>query len=251
MNTSLRIWLQYIDNLSWVRGSLDQSSWSAFLRAGSLGVDSRAAFEQVCERIRAAGDHPRLPKLHNQLRRAFEFTKTAGALRPYEPSTGREFKPAFNSSFAEKFAGQVPPITNKWLRRQSKVPLLAMTPAEFLWQVYDVGERIAIFTDQRGQGDIWSKDKLRCDRCELHHFVSGHPAGVWFLPQPVDGMDHYNPRQDRMSRRSEESITSFRFAVLESDCQPVEQWLRILVQLPLPIVAITASGGKSVHCAYR
>jgi hypothetical protein len=185
------------------------------------------------------------------LRRAIGFTKTARAVRRHEPNTGREFKPSFDPYFAEKFAERVPAITNEWLRRQSGVPLLPITPAEFLWQLYNFGERIAIFTDQRSQGYIWRKDKLRCDRAELDRFVSGHPDGVWFLPQPVDGLKHYNPRQDRISRRSEESITSFRFAVLESDCQPVEQWLRILVQLPLPIVSITTSGRKSVHALVR
>ncbi len=54
-----------------------------------------------------------------------------------------------------------------------------------------------------------------------------------------------------MSRRSEESITAFRYAVLESDCQALKQWLKILVQLPLPIVSITSSGGKSLHALIR
>jgi hypothetical protein len=85
--------------------------------------------------------------------------------------------------------------------------------------------------------------------------VSGHQNGVWFLSNPVDGQYHFNPRQDSMSRRSEESITTWRYAVLECDHKPKETWLpiwlRILVQLPLPIVSITSSGGKSLHALLR
>ena len=57
------------------------------------------------------------------------------------------------------------------------------------------------------------------------------------------------------SRRSEESVTSFRYAVLECDHEPKETWfpvwLKILVGLPLPIVSITDSAGKSAHAIVR
>ena len=92
---------------------------------------------------------------------------------------------------------------------------------------------------------------LWTERDQLVWLVRGHTDGIWFLANPVDGKEHYNARQQKMSRRSEESITCFRFAVLESDCQSAEQWIRILVQLPLPIVSITSSGGKSLHALVR
>jgi hypothetical protein len=251
MTDAVRNWFRYVDGLAWCRGHLDESSHLAFLRAGSLGVESRFAFDEVCDRIRAAGDHPRLSKVRSQMKRAFAFARAADALPRNEQRSGTEVKPQFRPSFAEKFASQVPQIPKEWLRMQSAIPPLSVTPSLFLWSLYNFGERIIVLTDQRSQGEVWSKDKLRCDRSELDHFVNGYPEGVWFLPQPVDGLEHYNPRQDRMSRRSEESVTAWRFAVLESDCQPIEQWLRILVQLPLPIVSITSSGGKSVHALVR
>jgi hypothetical protein len=39
--------------------------------------------------------------------------------------------------------------------------------------------------------------------------------------------------------------------VLESDTADAAQWLSALVQLPLPIVAIYTSGGKSIHALVR
>ena len=65
--------------------------------------------------------------------------------------------------------------------------------------------------------------------------------------QPVDGQLHWNPRQQRESKRSEEAVTSWRYAILESDKVPASDWLKILVQLPVRIVAIYSSGGSSVH----
>ena len=78
------------------------------------------------------------------------------------------------------------------------------------------------------------------------------PDGVWFLPQPVDGEYHPNPRSEgKLSRRSEESVTAWRYAVLESDKAAPEDWLRCLIQMPLRIVSICESGGRSIHALVR
>jgi hypothetical protein len=79
--------------------------------------------------------------------------------------------------------------------------------------------------------------------------------GAWFLCNPVDGLIHFNPRLCKDSRRSEESVTSFRYGVLECDHEPKEVWfpiwLKILVSLALPIVSITDSAGISAHALVR
>jgi hypothetical protein len=62
---------------------------------------------------------------------------------------------------------------------------------------------------------------------------------VWFLPQPVSGEFLPNPRLDgKLSRRSEEAITAWRYAVLESDEADAGEWLRCLVQMPFRIASI-------------
>jgi hypothetical protein len=76
--------------------------------------------------------------------------------------------------------------------------------------------------------------------------------GVWFLPQPVSGGYFPNPRSDgNLSRRSEEAVTAFRYAVLESDEADADDWLRCLVQMPLRIACICESGGRSIHALVR
>jgi hypothetical protein len=76
-------------------------------------------------------------------------------------------------------------------------------------------------------------------------------CGVWWLIQPVDGQYHPNPRTQTTSRRSEESVTRWPYMILESDDAPVMEWMAVLVQLPIRIVAIYSSGGRSVHALVR
>ena len=64
---------------------------------------------------------------------------------------------------------------------------------------------------------------------------------------PVTGQYYWNPRELKESRRSEEAVTAWRYAVLESDQAPKHLWLQVLVQLPIPIAAIYDSGGDSIH----
>ncbi len=96
---------------------------------------------------------------------------------------------------------------------------------------------------------MWSADK---GETTANRQLPVGPEGVWFLPQPVDGEYHPNPRLDgRLSRRSEESVTAWRYAVLESDKADADDWLRCLVQMPLRIASIRESGGRSIHALMR
>jgi hypothetical protein len=244
-------WLDYVNSLTWARGSLDLSSYYSFLRAASLGVKPQHALDLAVAKIKGAGDHPKPGKLKAQLARAY---RCATSQAPPGYSVPKEERPKFRPDYAQAFANRTPEnVDQAWLRKRSpvRVPYL-LTPSEYLSAVYSMGDQVLIFSDYRSQGqELWQKYSFRVERDELTRFVRGHADGVWFLANPVDGKQHWNEDQQRMSRRSKESVTAFRFSVLESDCQPLEQWLRILVQLPLPIVSITSSGGKSLHALVR
>lgn len=108
------------------------------------------------------------------------------------------------------------------------------------------GEKVLLFSNMKSSGQwLWEADKS--DVIQDKHLPAG-PDGVWFLPQPVDGEYHPNPHQGgKPSRRSEESVTSWRFAVLESDEADADDRLRCLIQMPLRIASICESGGRSIH----
>src|SRR5258708_21146625 len=169
-------WLDFVDGLLWERGCLDQSSYWAFLRAGSLGVEPKAALEVVVARIKAAGDHPSTSKLNQQLRRAYGFASAS-----HQPHgcyyVHKELRPAFVADYARQFAERAPEeVNHEWLRKRSpiKVPWL-LTPAEFLSATYEIGDQILVFSDYRSQGqELWQKYSFKVERDELNSFVRGH-----------------------------------------------------------------------------
>jgi hypothetical protein len=130
-----------------------------------------------------------------------------------------------------------------------------------LHELYHAGEKILIFTIYKSQGAcIWEHPGPVGNLAVLNEFQSGCEQGVWFLAQPVDGnwtqlerlKSEFKP--DGRTRRSEENVTAWRYAVIESDRAPRNLWLRALVQLPLPIAAITTSGcfdSRSGSCRRR
>src|SRR5262249_30984588 len=72
----LKAWFSYIDQLVWVKGSLDDTGNRAFLRAGSLSIPEQIAFDEVIRRIVDAGAHPRVAKLQHQLSSAYARAKS-------------------------------------------------------------------------------------------------------------------------------------------------------------------------------
>ncbi len=259
-NKPIERWQSYLDRLPWHMGELDEASYRAFLRAASLGIAQENALDVVTERIKAAGDHLRFSKITQQLGRAYRHVQGAQRVREFGFSTRAPMparpKIAFDPRRAELFADLAPGTVNEaWLKTNSPVPVEGMTPSRYLSAITQSDEKILIFTDYRSQGQSLfinsaTDSTIEDDRLE-QALISGNQSGVWFLSNPVDGESHFNPRTGAASGRSEEAVTSFRHAVLESDCQPVHQWLRILVQLHLPIISIVSSANKSVHALVR
>lgn len=156
-------------------------------------------------------------------------------------------------------------VDEQWLRERSPIDPGTCSTEAFLDALYEPGEKVLIFTNFYGQGDYarWvGKGSVRLGRRPgVKGVRSGLPAGgrdgVWFLCQPVSAEWKLNPRsvdkfgRPKMSRRSEEVITAWRYLVLESDEAPQDLWLRYLVKLALPIAAIYTSGGRSVHALVK
>lgn len=163
-------------------------------------------------------------------------------------------KPVFKPKLLERVAAKTRPISDvvAFLAQRSPVEVSAETAASFLARLYPPGsgERVLVFNDMQSQGQFLWRAEVS-EQVAAGHLPTG-PNGVWFLPQPVTGEWHPNPRQEgKLSRRSEEAVTSWRYVVLESDEADAELWLRALVQMPLRIVSICESGGRSIHALVR
>jgi hypothetical protein len=112
----------------------------------------------------------------------------------------------------------------------------------FLKMMFREGERVIIFTNDQSQGQaVWP----------LEPVPRAGERGMWYLIQPVDGAYHNNPRTGKPSRRSEESVTDWRYMLLESDDAAAGDWLAALARLPGELAAIYSSGGRSVHALVK
>jgi hypothetical protein len=161
-----------------------------------------------------------------------------------------QYAPEKLASVADKLSESV---DEDYLGVRSKFTPWNRSPAGFLAKLYRAGERVIVFDDYYSQGQkIWVHPGLTGDFSVLNNFQKRH-GNVWFLIQPVDGEYHWNPRGDppHMSRRSEESVTSWRYMLLESDEAPRDLWLKALVRLPLPIASVVDTGKRGFHALVR
>lgn len=216
---------------------------SAFGTAAILKVDPDFAEERIREMVIA--HHGQLDDRAIQRFRDYAYRSGGGdRAESALPVPRAELDPEFVKHLAGRLEG-VDAI--EILRDRSDLEPGEVDLATILCILYRRGEKVLVFDDRMSQGHLvepWS---------EIPADLPTHAEdGIFFLTNPVDGKYHPNPREDgKRSRRSEESITEFRYLLLESDEVPVEEWLRILVQLPLPIAAVYSSGGRSIHSLVR
>ncbi len=146
-------------------------------------------------------------------------------------------------------------------------PNNAMHAELLLDALYQHGERILVFDRFTSQGDylhqvgrgnfrLGKEPGVTAVKCA--ELPRSGPAGVWYLLSPVTGKWEPNPnKRDPQSgalmpgRRHAACCTRYPYLLLESDELPPDQWLRILMMAPIPIVACYTSGGKSIHAVIR
>ena len=142
-----------------------------------------------------------------------------------------------------------------WLWARSLKRPESQNAYSFLAHLYRPGETVLAFDDMESKTAVASVAVAQPMDCRVPDSMRAggeHGLGVWFLCNPVDGLWHPNPRnENKPSCRSEESLTAFRYAVLESDQAPFDDWLAFVAQLPLRIAAIYTSGGRSIHALIR
>jgi hypothetical protein len=162
-------------------------------------------------------------------------------------------KPAFNPAILSRIAAKLPQADAAYFRDRSPLHPDYQSPASFLQRLYRPGEAVLVFDVFRSQGcEVWRCVQPPYNAGALDHLINGCPDGTWFLSNPIDGRFHPNPRQGgKLSRRSEESVTDWRYLVLESDKADPHQWLCALAQLPLAIASVCTSGGRSIHALVR
>lgn len=192
-------------------------------------------------KIRSAAGGPPPDKGEGYLLNGVEERPGGPASRT--PSHPQPQKPEYDPKRLENFAGDWNgKIDLLWLANRSVIDPATVRPEGFLSALYRSHECVYVARNDWGEGEcIWPREPL----------PPGGEQGMKFLAQPIDGDWHPNPRSQKMSRRSAESVTSWRYMVLESDKAPARLWLAALAKLPLRVAAIYSSGGKSVHALIR
>jgi hypothetical protein len=120
--------------------------------------------------------------------------------------------------------------------------------------LYDKAERLNIVTDYTVATDRYGSEKANPKgagktmlREEWLRYIrdNGAPkskAGAWIRPNPVKIVG-----SGQGGAFTDADVTSYRFALIESDALALEIQLSLWARLPLPVAAIISSGGSSYH----
>jgi len=132
-------------------------------------------------------------------------------------------------------------IDNEKLAKLSPRPLNAR-PGSFLDSVFQPGEFIFTSTGTDGSGiEIYHEVGNPKTSRAIERVIRKNINGAWYVINPFDSPD----------QRTDENLSCIRHMLLESDVAPKDVWLKIVVQLHVPVIALYESGNRSVHCLIR
>lgn len=140
------------------------------------------------------------------------------------------------------------PMSVEEFRKTSPVDTSNVTPHAFLTALYGDHANL-IFVDQQTQGRVvWNKN---LPESRVTNSLQDNTEGAWIMVNPVTGDYLAIERLGKKSRRAEENLVAYEYALVESDSVDLELWLRVLSKLDLPVVSVTTSGSKSAHALVR
>ncbi len=215
--------------------------------------DEHELVHKVQSAAAATHDNPRGHLLGQSCSDSQRFALPSSALRIIVKRPLSASRVRYDEAKLRALTAKLPGVTGEWLWERSPIRPDCMSPGAFLLRLYRPGERIHVFTRFNAKASDASIQITEppFDCRILKRFQTGQ-QNVWFLCNPVDGEWHLNPRDGgKLSCRSKEAVTAFRFAVLESDDAPPDLWLSALAQLPIRIAAIYTSGGRSIHALWQ
>ena len=175
----------------------------------------------------------------------------------YDPVAGKK---TYGWDDVITYAGE-PIDTSGWQKEDTK-PMVppptkdAFSPAketsDYISALFEPDEKVCYITtayqDEDGKYKPYGKTSSRTAK-QLLDSIKKHPnditltfgdyteaAGVWICFNPMDG-----------EGRSNKNVTSYRYALVESDTQDIETQYQIIQDLRLPVKMLVHSGGKSLH----
>lgn len=163
----------------------------------------------------------------------------------------------YNAGLLQRVAAKIVGFGPEEMKRKSPLDPDRQTPAAVLRHLYRPGEKVLLFDKCESQGQIvWKAPAAQesYDADVFDRFLKpARGEGAWLLANAITGnyvkvprlVSKHNP--EGLTRRAVEALAACRYCVVESDAAPEDLWLRALAQLPLPIAAVTSSGGKSIH----
>ena len=202
------VWLSYVGELA---GGQDEIRALTSLSYGPVALGSSPMRpSRSSQPHQGAGGTFDPSKLQNQLRRAYEY---AGSQAGEMQALVKPAKVVFSPERLKEIASKVPGVDPKYVASRSPHSRWRQSDL-ILNSLYPPGEKVLVFTDFQSQGQVIFDTGASWNQ----PLPTQADEGVWFLINPVDGEYHPNPRQqNKPSRRSEESITNWRYLLLESD----------------------------------
>jgi hypothetical protein len=174
----------------------------------------------------------------------------------YNPAAGKR-----TYSWDDVITYDEPIDTSGWQREDTK-PIAppptkdAFNPAkeatDYISALFEPEEKVCYITtayqDEDGKFKPYGKTSSRTAK-QLLDSIKKYPgditmtfgdyteaAGVWICFNPMDG-----------EGRTNKNVTSYRYALVESDTQDIETQYQIIQDLRLPVKMLVHSGGKSLH----